>query len=342
VFSTWEWLSTWWSHFGKARRLIILSVESENEILFIAPLVYSQQHFLGFGKLKKISFAGSPEADYASFILKEKNPKFLELIFDYLNTYIDWDYLQLKDVPEYSATLNLILKMQLKRQYKKLDIKQSISCPFISLPDSMNAYLKSLSRGMRKNLKRYSQKLGKKHKVELKNYNEIGSIKEAMNIFFRLHQMRWKFKGELGAFNESIIRDFHIDLAERFAEKGWLKLNFLTMNDEPIAARYGFEYGQKVYSYLSGWNPKYSQYRIGSLTLMYEIQKSIQKRLKEYDLGRGDEAYKRLWTTKARKNYTITFVKKRLLPQIYLLLKNSKINFLLSNCGIPLVRARND
>ena len=185
VFSTWEWLSTWWKHFGKGKHLVVLSVEDKNEILAIAPFVYSEHSFLSFGNLKKISFVGSPQSDYNSLILKEKKVKFLELIFDYLNKHIDWDYLELEDIPENSATMDLLYTAPVKMQYKNWETGQSDICPYISLPNSMNAFLAGLSSNMRHNLKRYSRKLGEKCRLESKNYNEIGSVKEAMETFFR-------------------------------------------------------------------------------------------------------------------------------------------------------------
>jgi CelD/BcsL family acetyltransferase involved in cellulose biosynthesis len=341
IFSTWEWLSIWWKHFGEGKKLVILLVENEKEILAIAPFVYSEHNFLGFGKIKKISFVGSPDSDYNSFILKEKKVRFLELVFDYLNKHVDWDYLELKDIPENSATMDLLRSMHLKKYYKHWEERQSNICPYISLPTSVDVFLKELGREMRRNLRRYSRKLEKEYRVESKKYDKIGSVKEAMETFFRLHQMRWKSKAELGAFNKPIFRDFHSDVAKCFAEKGWLRLHFLTVNDEPISALYGFEYNQKVYGYLSGWNPQFYQYEVGSLSMMYDIQECIHKGLKEYDLMRGSGAYKRRWTTKARKNLEIRFVQKGLFPRIYLLLrKNSKISSMFSKFRMEMVDSK--
>ena len=67
VFSTWEWLSTWWKHFGKAKRLVILLIEEKNEVLAIAPFMHSKRNFLRFGNLRKTSFVGSHESDYNVF-----------------------------------------------------------------------------------------------------------------------------------------------------------------------------------------------------------------------------------------------------------------------------------
>jgi len=317
VFSTWEWLSAWWKHFGERKRLIILLIEDKNKIFAIAPFVYSSHNFLGFGNLKNISFLGSPQSDYATFILKEKKVKFLELFFDYLNAHIDWDYLDLQNIPESTASADLLREISLKKQFKHWEESESDLCPYLPLPNSMDVLMNGLGRSMRRNLRRYLRKLKEKYRVELKKYNEIGSVKEAMKTFICLHQNRWKSKGELGAFNNPSFRNFHIDVAKCFAEKGWLGLYFLTANDEPISAEYNFEYNQKSYNYLPGWDDEYSQYRIGSLTQMHIIENCIRKGLKEYDMMRGNEPYKSEWTTLARKNLEVRFVRKGTFPRIY-------------------------
>ena len=168
VFSTWEWLSTWWKHFGKGKSLVILLIEDKNEIFAIAPFVYSKHSLLGFGNLKKISFVGSPESDYNSFILKEKKLKSLELFFGYLNSHFDWDYLDLQDIPETAASADLLRRIKLKKQFKNLKDRVCKSCPYLPLPDSMDVLMKGLGRSMRRNLRRYLRKLKEKYRVELK------------------------------------------------------------------------------------------------------------------------------------------------------------------------------
>jgi len=39
IFSTWEYLSTWWKYFGKGATLRVLVAQENGEILSIAPLM---------------------------------------------------------------------------------------------------------------------------------------------------------------------------------------------------------------------------------------------------------------------------------------------------------------
>jgi CelD/BcsL family acetyltransferase involved in cellulose biosynthesis len=337
IFSTWEWLSIWWKHFGKNKKSIILTVEDENDILAIAPFVYSKHSLFKFGKLKRISFMGSPESDYNVFILKKKQLELLELFFDYLDENVDWNQLDLKDIPENSSSFSLLHKIPIANQYSHWEENKKTICPYIPLPTSMDVFMKSLSHNMRYNLRRYSRRLEKNHRVELKNFDEIGSVKETMDVFFKLHQKRWTSKGELGVFNESVFRNFHTDVAECFAKKGWLRLHFLTVDDEIVSATYDFNYNQKVYFYLSGWDPKYSQYMVGNLAHKYEIAECIREGLTEYDLMRGNEAYKRKWTTKTRKNVEINFAREGLSPRFHSWLMNCNLaEFMFYRLGITL------
>ena len=325
IFSTWEWLSSWWKHFGKNKKSVILTVEDGNDILAIAPFVYSTHSFFKFGELKKISFMGSSESDYNVFILKQKKLELLELFFNYLNEHFDWNQLELKDIPESSSSFSLLHQLPIAKQHSHWEENEETICPYIPLPTSMDVFMQSLGHNMRRNLRRYSRKLEKNHRVELKNFDEIGSVKETMDIFFRLHQKRWNSKGELGIFNESIFRRFHTDVAQCFAEKGWLSLQFITVDDEPAAVQYAFKYNQKLHFYLSGWEPKYSHYMIGNMLNKYAIEQCIHEGIKEYDLMRGDDAYKQNWTTKTRKNVEITFARKGRSPRFYNWLINSNL-----------------
>jgi CelD/BcsL family acetyltransferase involved in cellulose biosynthesis len=76
-------------------------------------------------------------------------------------------------------------------------------------------------------------------------------------------------------------------------------------------------YGKKLYSYLSGFNPDFSEYRLGSLRLMYLIKHCIMNGLTEYDFMRGDEPYKEQWATSTRNNLEFWIMKKSLVPVLY-------------------------
>jgi len=319
IFSTWEWLSIWWRHFGEGRKLRILLILDNNKIVAVAPLTWSKYNILHFGNLTKIEFIGSPQSDYNNFILTERETECLKLFLNYLNEqYNDWDCLELSDISESTVSVKLLREILSKRLLGgQLEERVTFLCPYVNLPDSTEIFMSRLSGNMRRNLRRRMRKLSEKYRVKVKTHNGFNSLEEAMNAFYKLHQIRWKTQGFSGVFAEKKLRDFHLDIAKHFAEKGWLGLYFLTANDKPIAASYSFNYKQKKYEYLTGFDPEYSHYGVGNLIRRHAVEDCIRRGLKEYDLMRGDEPYKSSWNTKNRKNFELRLIRKGLFARIY-------------------------
>jgi CelD/BcsL family acetyltransferase involved in cellulose biosynthesis len=170
---------------------------------------------------------------------------------------------------------------------------------------------------MRRNLKIWEKQASKDYRIKFVRYDEIGSVEEAMKIFFQLHQKRQVAKGEYGVFASNVNQSFHMDIAESFAKRDWLALFFLTFNDTPVAAVYSFEYGQKLYAYLCGFDPEYSIYRPGHLVFSKIMQYGIRKNLTQFDFLRGDEEYKARWKAMVRHNLKFNIAKNGIRSRFY-------------------------
>lgn len=322
IFLTWEYLSTYWKHFGKEKKLRILCIEDKDEIIAIAPLRQVRYGLAGPVKYYVIEPLGcrglNPEgADYIGLILAKQEIVCLKLFLDYLVKHDSWDFIYLMDIPETSTTAGSLSSL-FETTSLRFGIERGASCPYFPVPNSIDTFLKGLDTKFRKNLRRSMRNLQNAFgRVEFKKYDEIGSVEETMRIFFKLHQKRCVSKGLPGVFATQEICNFYTDVARQFADNGWLALYFLTLNDEPIAAQYSFEYGHKMYYALGGFDPYYSNYSVGNLLCLKMIEKCIERGLEEYDLLKGNEAYKFNWTTKYRTNVGIRFVNQKIASNIY-------------------------
>ena len=123
IFQTWEWLSTWWKHFGNNKKLLLLLAEEKDEILGIAPLMYSVHKMFGL-RIGKIEFIGTPDSDYHDFILTEKEKDCIELFVNHLKKLPEkWDCIELTDIPENSKSSRFLSKLS-----KKFDTVHK--CPY--------------------------------------------------------------------------------------------------------------------------------------------------------------------------------------------------------------------
>jgi CelD/BcsL family acetyltransferase involved in cellulose biosynthesis len=309
IFSTWEWLSTWWKHFGQDKQLLLLLIEENGQIIGIAPLMYSVHTMFGLRR-GKIEFIGTPDSDYHNFIITEKREDCLNLFIDHIRKIREkWDCVDLREIPEDAEYLPFLGKISNK-------IIKIHSCPYISLPHTANSLLKNFGSKLRHNLRREFRKAEKNFKTNWLNYSDKQSWDIGMPIFFELHQKRWTSKRFPGTYAEEKLRNFHLDIAKSFSQKGWLGLYVLEFSGKPVSVLYGFKYQSKFYFYLSGFDPAYYRYSVGTLLQAYVMMQCIKEGLSEFDFLRGAEEYKNRWTKTARWNYEAVLAKEGVIPKI--------------------------
>lgn len=307
VFLTWEFLSTYWLHFGKGKKLRILVIEDKNEVIAIAPLRQSRYEFGGIFSYNVIKPLGYGGADYNNFILTERAAECFWLFLNYLTAKGNWDLIYLFDLPETSTIPEFLPKTSLCAP--KFELIQGKTCPFISLPNSMDVFMHSLDNTFRRDVRRCLRNLERDYgKIELKRYCELGSVEEGLGVFFDLHQERWVSKLGKGVFNSQKIQDFFMNMTNQWAKNGWLALYFLTVKGKPVAAQYCIEFREKIFYALSGFSMEYSKYSPGNVLTLKIIEDCIQRQVREFDFMKGDEHYKFCWTKQYRRNFGIRFI----------------------------------
>ena len=86
---------------------------------------------------------------------------------------------------------------------------------------------------------------------------------------------------------------FFREIIHTFAEKGWLKVYFLDIDETPAAVLLAFDYGNEIILYNSGFDAeKFGYFSPGNVIISYSIQHAIQLGRMRYDFLRGDEVYK--------------------------------------------------
>lgn len=312
VFSTWEWITCWWKHFGDGRRLRVLVAEEGHRPIAIAPLMLSEYKVMKFGRLRKIEFVGTPQSDYNNFILNENEPECLRLFVNHIEGLHDWDLFEVRDVLDDSTSARLLCDYSVTSPWR-LEKRVSTLAPYVELPPTLEEFRRLLGEAMRHNLSRRWRRLREQYHIDFKTYRDFTSVQEAMDVLFELHQKRRSNIGGVPSpFMTSDTRAFHSELATIFAGKDWLNLNFLMADDEAIAGTYCFDYSGKTYSYQAGFDPRFSRYGVGSLLILRNIEESIRGHLGEYDFLKGAEPYKFSWPVKVRRSLVVGFVRRGL------------------------------
>jgi len=178
--------------------------------------------------------------------------------------------------------------------------------PWIDLRpfDTWDAFLASKSRNLRSQLRRYHRSIERDHELGFRRSEDFATLESDVDLFFALHDARWDKRGGSSSAGDP-IRGFHRSFARAALAQGWLRLWFLELDGEPIAAWYGWLVGGRYAYYLAGFDPASAQRHPGLVLLGHTIRSAIEEGAIEYDMLLGDEHYKSRLASSERRVHTV-------------------------------------
>jgi len=276
VFSTWEWLSTWWRHFGQGHELLLTACRSPGDRLVAILPLYRRRtggvrmiRFVGHGPGDHLGPISAPaergEAAHAlRCLLREENR--------------DWDLFLGEQLPTdegWPALLNA-------RRISKTGMP--VLCPGGM---QWEDFLATRSANFRQQVRRRERNLRRRHDVRYRFAGPSNRLAADLDVLFELHRRRWQ--GQRSHFSDD--EPFHREFAELAQRHDWLRLWFLELDDEPVAAWYGFRYCGVEYFYQAGRDPR-REGAPGFVLFCHTIRQALEEGVQEYRLLRGDEPYK--------------------------------------------------
>lgn len=297
IYQTWEWNEAWWRSFGRGKRLRLVQVRHQGQIAGIAPL-YVSPHFRT--PLRRLAFLGTGDADYLDIIADRHVRDAVSVaVLRYLTSTGGFDLADLQQLrPE--SILRVHGDTEIGR-FRCMELSQE-PCPFLSLPESWQELAAGFSRKMRSNIGYYDRLLVRSFESVEFRIAESGDLHKSMAALFDLHQRRWKERLLPGVLGSARTQSFHRNVAERFLEKGWLRLHMVRVDGRDAAALYCFHFRSRCYYYLGGFAPDLAKYSVGTVLTARAIQTAIDEGCADFDFLRGNEPYKYRWQPEERLN----------------------------------------
>jgi CelD/BcsL family acetyltransferase involved in cellulose biosynthesis len=275
LFSTWEWASTWWRHFGGSRRLLVSAWRGhDGRLVGVLPLYVWTTRPLRIGR-----FLGHGPADQLGPVCP---PRELRTAAEALRE------------AQGLARLDLLLAELLPggqgwREALGGTLIHSEASPTLSLEHGWDAYLAARGANFRQQVRRRERRLRSRHRVGFRLALDPTRLPNDLTTLFALHVARWGEDGS--AFLP--WEPFHRDFAAVALERGWLRLWFLELDDTPVAAWYGFRFAGVEYYYQAGRDPERGDDSVGFVLLAHTIREAAADGMREYRLLRGAEPFKR-------------------------------------------------
>jgi len=296
LFLTWEWQSTWWRYLGAPKGpLYLLAMREADRLVGILPLYLSESD-----GIRSLTIVGCVEvSDYLDLIIEAGQE---EMVYRALLSWLvgpeapPWDTLELCNAPAASLAYTRLAKLARTQGYY-VEVTQEDVCPVITLPqpgageDGWELYLCALDKKERHEIRRKLRRIEREAPTATLRIIRGGAeLTEAVESFIVLQRLS---RPDKHAFMTEEMQTYFQAVAAVLAERGWLQLSFLDVEDRPAATYFCFDYHNDILVYNSGYDPSASpQLSPGWVLLAHLIQGAIKEGRTRFDFLQGNEDYK--------------------------------------------------
>ena len=277
-----SWQRVWWQHFGGNRQPLLLTVRDGGRLVGLASLMRENDRLL---------LAGDPNIqDYMDVVVAaDAGDAVYAALFERIAAE-PWQELVLWGVPDFSRTLTVFPELA-RASGMSVEDEYEATCPRITpLPDSWDRYLESLSKKDRHELRRKIRRFQEAGAdMTLYAVTEPEGIAAGLDDFIRLHTSSRRDKAE---FMTPEMEAFFRDMAPTLAMDGIVRLFFIELNHQRVAALLAFDVGGELMLYNSGYDPAYSGASVGLVSKALTLKAAIEDGKTCYDFLRGVEPYK--------------------------------------------------
>lgn len=305
VFLTFDWLATWCEHFVSQQQLRVIVVRDATDIIGIAPLVVTRRE--GF---RRLGFIGAGLADYEDFVIvrDEERESILQAILSAVDEVGGWDVFQLNKMAGDSPNFKPLTAVLQRRPSPPPSLRTFSTAPYVSIKTTWADYWQGLDKRFRTDSERRLRRLEReKGAISYHEPTDLTELNHHLELLIRWHLVRRKeIKGDYSLFEDETRKAFYKDLARRFFATGRLSMVAMSSGSDPVAAHFGFRYAGKYFYIMPTFNDAYGRYSPGRLLLIHLMKESFDRRLQEFDMCYGDEAYKASFNPQTRHLWSVT------------------------------------
>jgi CelD/BcsL family acetyltransferase involved in cellulose biosynthesis len=308
------WLLGWWRVFGSlgGRRLQAALFYEGERLIGLAPLLKRRHWYRPGIPFQRLEPLGTGEherdrvwSDYVTVIAEHgAEERVAARLARVLATGAlgNWDELVFPSLdganPSSSMLWEAFRREGLGATYAVID-----AAPYVRLPRTWDAYLKSLSSSKRYFLTRTLRDFDAwaRGEATVNCVESVAGLEEGLGILVSLHNDRWHGHGPARAFRSPRFTAFHKAILPELLEQGRLELLWLCVRGEPVAALYNLVWNGKVYFYQSGRKRDVpAGLRPGVVMHAQAIRRAIAAGRREYDFLAEPAQYKMKLATATR------------------------------------------
>jgi CelD/BcsL family acetyltransferase involved in cellulose biosynthesis len=314
IFQTPGWAKAWWRSYGQQYTLCSVAVHEEDELIGVVPLVKREN---------VVQFLGTPQADYTDIICEES--RVTEVLAAALRTLLNWSEGWSECVLQHLAKHSRIVRyhQDLPQELRRrLHLVPTESYQTIVLRNNREEVFKELLG--KHHTRRRQNKLHKAGRVQFRHVETKVEAQEYLNDFFRHHVRRRAAIGKKSSCASPEFCNFLRALVDEIEPSDRLCFGVLELDSSALAWALGFRVNGKFLLYQHTFDVDAWDYSPGEVLLLNLLEYARKKITREFDFGKGQEAYKNRYANHTRETFSLFIERPGLVGEIHGLLRETQ------------------
>jgi CelD/BcsL family acetyltransferase involved in cellulose biosynthesis len=294
-FLAWAWQTEWARAFAPGRPLEIWRVEDGAGLVAVLPL---WEVAPGVRQL----IGGADVSDYLDLLAAagREEEAWTALLSAREASSVTW---QLHCVPATSPTVAALPGLAAAFGLRATATVEE-RCPVLTLPDSWEAYLETLTSKQRHELTRKMRRLAREAPdARASAVFTRSEVESRLGDFLDLHR---RARAGKARFMDARMEAFFRKVTGSLADLGLVRLWFLDSAAGPLATFLVLEWDGTVGVYNSGFHPERAPLAPGLVLLGHVLRDAIERGKRRFDFLRGEERYKYEFGPQPEDVYQVT------------------------------------
>lgn len=298
-----DWLEPWWDHLGSETASFCSVVITEGgETVALAPLVLIRRQARGVVTVRELRWLAMGATDQSDILSRQAPRKAGLAVGEHLCAgKARWDELHLACVPQDSESCMGMLEAL--RNGMKCDVAVRRDPSFFIDTSSADwaAYLLTTSKKfVRRDLPRVRRRIAELGDARVVRESNL-DVDDFLAMASVVHKARQDELGRESLFSSSAYRSFVREAFRRLGKRGAITAWLLRVDQRVAAYLVGLEFRGVFYAWNMAFDPAFGGVSPGKALWASAIEGCFEDAgIREFNMMRGDTAYKSKWTQATR------------------------------------------
>lgn len=290
------WLTSFVRSYGGSRQLAVTVISKNNLPKLIIPLQRKND--------VSLEFLCDETSDYNDFFYGEIDAELVKYALLYWRAR-GIQKIRLNRLPSESKTIDLLRVIGLEMNWE-VKIYKCDSLPIvITQPEKELQDWSGVKKHAIKRYKRKQNTLSKMFEVSFAYVETEAQLKGIFPEVQRLHIARWKSNGIRSKYLDPRRESFVIDVCKGAIRDGTLFFPIMKIDGNLASFIIGFKSEDSIFDWNTSFSIDYYRWSPGALLLLHVLSQSKENNCRRYNLMRGIEPHKFLWTDFIDHNLTV-------------------------------------